>query len=130
MNNTTEKLRSQSIIALKENDYKHAIFLRKQVIDEGDANIGDYSMIGEWSLELNLYEQAVDMFTLCILLGKKKKNSWFEDSAYLLRAYAYLKLNMQEQFTDDLQHIEKNYNNASVTWLKNHPVINLSYLSC
>lgn len=127
-NNEIEKLRERSFSAIQEYDYERAIFYRNKIIEQNKADLGDYFFVGQWSVELNDYKSAVEVLTQCIDFGKENSRSWYDSSAYLLRAYTLVKLKKSCDAMLDMEYIEENFKDCSITWLTNHPVINLDYL--
>jgi tetratricopeptide (TPR) repeat protein len=127
-NNEIEKLRELSFSAIQEYDYEKAISYRNEIIEQESADLGDYFFIGQWSVEINDYKSASEVLTQCINFGKENSRSWYDSSAYLLRAYALVKLNKLSDAMLDMEYIEENFKDCSITWLTNHPVIDLDYL--
>lgn len=123
-----EKLRTLSFQYKLEGDYKKAVDCRNQIIELERAELGDYYFIGEWYIDSKQYQLAEEILTQCIELGKEQKDSYYESASYLLRAYAYIKLNNYKKAYLDINYLENNFEDSSITWLTNHPAITIPFL--
>ncbi|EHC9350573.1 hypothetical protein JZM76_004461, partial [Salmonella enterica] len=92
LQDNSEDLRNKYYESIAQGDIEGALALRYQIILNGNANLGDYYSVGEKYFELSEFESAVEILTQCINMGIAERNFWYQDSAYILRAYSFIKL--------------------------------------
>jgi tetratricopeptide (TPR) repeat protein len=116
-----ENLRDKYYELMAQRDIEGALALRCQIILSGNADRGDYYSIGENYFELGEFENAVKAFTQCINLGVKENNFWFQNCAYILRAYSLIKLKKISEAKEDIFKIDED---EKVTWINGYSEIN------
>ncbi|HDN7459867.1 TPA: hypothetical protein P2B70_004658 [Salmonella enterica subsp. enterica serovar Eastbourne] len=121
LQDNSEDLRNKYYESIAQGDIEGALALRYQIILNGNANLGDYYSVGEKYFELSEFESAVEMLTQCINMGIAERNFWYQDSAYILRAYSFIKLRKINEAIADITKIGKD---KSITWISGYGEIN------
>jgi tetratricopeptide (TPR) repeat protein len=75
---------------------------------------------GECLLELGQFEAAIQHLNQCIELVIRSGDTWFQDSAYLLRAYSAAKTGGLDLARDDLEHV---HDDEAMFWINADPVV-------
>ena len=75
---------------------------------------------GQYSLELGLYQQAIGHLTNCLDICESSNDGWYQDSAYMLRAYCAAKTGDAKLARHDLDHATEG---DSMSWIPVDPVI-------
>ena len=65
----------------------------------------DYFYKGRWNLSINNLSDALKDFTQVIEIGEKFDYTYYQEDAYLHRAYSFMLLNQRDKFILDLAHI-------------------------
>lgn len=121
----SDLLRKKSYAALSHRDLYEAIECRREIINRGEGKLGDYYLVGEWSVELKNYELAIEMLTYCIEKGYEQNSQWYENSAYILRAYSFIQLDNYQEARKD---VENSYVSETISWLEGHPDLDKHFL--
>ena len=106
--------------ALERGDIQAAFIYISEGITADTHDLGDLYLAGELALDLGLYQEAIGFMNRVIEISNSEKDFWYLEEAYVVRAYAWLKMGRHDLTQDDLTHID---DDAQVFWLKNHPVI-------
>ena len=75
---------------------------------------------GEHLLELGQFAQAMRHLNRCIEIAETSGDGWFQDSAYLLRAYCAAKVGKFDIARQDLAKIE---DDDAMSWLTAEPIV-------
>ena len=81
---------------------------------------GLHYALGEYLVEDRAYVKAVAPLSTAIALISKTGCAWYQDAAYLLRAYCHAKLGDPHKARSDLSHVE---DKEGLTWIRADPVI-------
>jgi tetratricopeptide (TPR) repeat protein len=85
------------------------------------ANSDSYNyFLGEYSIELQSFKDALKYLSKCIEISKSTSESWYQDAAYLLRAYCNAKLGRSNDASADLLHASED---ESMEWIEAVPPI-------
>ncbi len=79
---------------------------RLEIILIDPNNVQDHFFAGVYSLELKKYKEAVDLFCSAISYGEHEGGNTYMQESYLLRAYAYLGLDMTEKALNDCSRVK------------------------
>lgn len=94
------------------------IKLLRDIVPVGEEALDDYYFMGQGFFELEEYHLAIDMLTQCIDIGKHKGISWYQDTAYLLRAYAFIEKGKYKEAKEDIDFVA---DDTRIAWLYRHP---------
>lgn len=85
----------------------------------GDMDSAHY-FAGEHLLELGQFARAMRHLSRCIEIAESFGDGWFQDSAYLLRAYCAAKIGKFDVARQDLAKIE---DDDPMSWLTAEPIV-------
>lgn len=91
-----------------------------------DDDLSNLYIASELAVEIYKFDDAIDLSTKIIQQSLSKNNTWYLSTAYLLRAFSYVKTNHYEQAIHDINEacvIEED-GDAGIFWLQNHQEIN------
>ena len=75
---------------------------------------------GQYALELGQYRKAIGYLTTCLEICESSNDGWYQDSAYLLRAYCAAKTGNAELAQRDLAQVT---DGEVMSWIAVDPVI-------
>ena len=116
MNN--KQLLDEYYDAYRGDDNKIISATLQAIMNYGDNKIGDYYLVGERFFEIQQYELAIKMLTKSIDMGLEQAEGWYADSAYLLRAYAFIEIGKYKEAKEDIDFVA---DDTRIAWLYRHP---------
>jgi tetratricopeptide (TPR) repeat protein len=75
---------------------------------------------GEYLLQLGQYARAIPYFGRCVEIAESTDNRWYQDAAYLLRAYCAAKIGNFDLARQDLFRLD---DEESMSWLTADPIV-------
>jgi tetratricopeptide (TPR) repeat protein len=100
-----------------------AIELFERCAIEHDCVDSPQYFAGEHLLELGHFDKAMRYLSRCIEISESSSDGWYQDSAYLLRAYCAAKLGRFNQAQLDLEKID---DDEPMSWLVADPIVSRS----
>jgi tetratricopeptide (TPR) repeat protein len=100
-----------------------AVELLERCAIEHDSIDSPQYFAGEHLLELGHFDKAMRYLSRCIEISESSGDGWYQDSAYLLRAYCAAKLGRFIQAQQDLKNIN---DDEAMSWLAVDPVVSRS----
>ena len=94
--------------------------LLERVAAQYEAVDSVYFFAGQYALELGRYRQAIGYLTNCLDICESSSDGWYQDSAYMLRAYCAAKTGNAELARRDLAHVA---DGDAMSWIAVDPVI-------
>lgn len=102
---------------------QEAVVLLERCAAEHDEIDSAQYFAGEHLLELGQFAQAIRYLSRCIEIAESSGDGWYQDSAYLLRAYSAAKIGRFDMARRDLSAIK---DDDPMSWLKAEPMVSKS----
>ena len=115
----SEILRTRSHIYAHMESLQDALNDRRTIIGSGKAEIKDYYFASQFSIELQLYQEAISLLRAALGLGEANDDSRYEQAARFLLAFSCLKVGRYDEAKSECAHIEDNYE----MWIEGHGLI-------
>lgn len=81
-----------------------ALIFRKQIVSLGDAELKDYYLGAETSIEAGDLSQAKQYLLKLLEISEESKESWFDSAAYFYLSYIEMKMNRN---AEALRYLDK-----------------------
>jgi tetratricopeptide (TPR) repeat protein len=85
-------LRQKSNIYSRQGNYELAASELSQIIDSGEASIGDFHSAAFWTLYSGQFKQALDWYLIALKMGEDQNETWFRSNELHLIAYIYMEV--------------------------------------
>ena len=102
---------------------QEAVLLLERCAAEHDNIDSVHYFAGEYLLELGQFAQAVRYLSRCVEIAESSSDSWYHDSALLLRAYCAAKIGKLDMARRDLEEIK---DDDPMSWLSAEPIVSKS----
>lgn len=99
---------------------QEAAELLEQCAAEYDAIDSVNYFAGQHLLELGQYARAMRYLSRCIEIAESSGDAWYQDSAYLLRAYCAAKVGKFDLAREDLGKVD---DDDPMSWLMAEPIV-------
>jgi len=99
---------------------QEAVALLERCAAEHDGIDSAHYFAGEHQLELGQFARALRHLSRCIEIAEESGDGWYEDSAYLLRAYCAAKIGKVDVARQDLLRIK---DDDPMAWLNAEPMV-------
>lgn len=85
-------LRQRSHVYSRQASYELAVDQLSQIIDSGEATIGDFQSAAFWALYDGQLKRALDWYLIVLKMGDDQNEKWFRSNALSLIAYINMEL--------------------------------------
>lgn len=116
-----DDLRKKANEALGNGDVNQAYLIICEVISSKNSTLDDLYLAAEWALDSKHYDECIGLYNQALSASITQNETWYLDSIYLGRAYAYALTDEKEEASNDMLKVSSE---TELSWLRNHPLIN------